>query len=79
MQQGTPKTSKPLREEGNQTEQFNHTNHAEGGESSDSTSDHLAQPLYKYQQDCQQKAHAQLISFICASVINHDITKVMGH
>jgi hypothetical protein len=55
----TPKTSKPLREEDNQTEQFNHTGHAGGGESSDSASDHLEQPLYKYQQDCQQKAHAQ--------------------
>jgi hypothetical protein len=55
----TPKTSKPIREGDNQTEQFNHTSHAGGGGSSDFASDHLAQPLYKYQQDCQQKAHAQ--------------------
>jgi hypothetical protein len=55
----TPKTSKPLREGDNHTEQFNHTNHTGGGGSSDSASDHLAQPLYKYQQDCQQNAHAQ--------------------
>jgi hypothetical protein len=55
----TPKTSKPLREGDNQTEQFNHTSHAGGGGSSDFASDHLAQPLYKYQQDCQQKSHAQ--------------------
>jgi hypothetical protein len=55
----TPKTSEPLREGGNHTEQFNHTIHAGGGDSSDSASDHLEQPLRKYQQDCQQKAHAQ--------------------
>jgi hypothetical protein len=45
----TPNTRKPLREGDNQTEQFNNTNHAGGGESSDSASDHLAQPVYKYQ------------------------------
>jgi hypothetical protein len=55
----TPRTSKPLREGDNQTEQFNHKSHAGGGESSDSASDRPAQPLYKYQQDYQQKAHAQ--------------------
>jgi hypothetical protein len=56
---GTPKTSEPLREGDNQTEQLIHTSHAGGFGSSDSASDHLAQPLYKYQQDCQQKARAQ--------------------
>jgi hypothetical protein len=58
----TPKTSKPLREGDNQTEQFNHTSHAGGGGSSDSASDHLEQPLYKYQQGSQQKAHSQLLT-----------------
>jgi hypothetical protein len=48
----TPKTSKPLREGDHQTEQFNHISHAGGGGSIDSASDHLSQPLYKYQQDC---------------------------
>jgi hypothetical protein len=55
----TPGTSEPLIEGDNQTEQFNHTSHAGGGESSDSASDRPAQPLYKYQQGCQQNAHAQ--------------------
>jgi hypothetical protein len=48
----TPKTREPLREGGNQIEQFNHTSRAGGGGSGDSASDHLAQPLYKYHQYC---------------------------
>jgi hypothetical protein len=59
MQQGNPQDQKPLREGDNQTEQLNHTSHAGGGGSSDSAFENPEQPLYKYQQDCQQKAHAQ--------------------
>jgi hypothetical protein len=30
-------------------------------------------------EDSKARTHTEIMSFICASVINHDITKVMGH
>jgi hypothetical protein len=65
MQQVNPQDQQTSQRGDNQTEHFNHTGHAGvggGGESGDSASTHLEKPWCKYQQDCQQKAHAQLLT-----------------
>jgi hypothetical protein len=59
MQQGNPQDQQTSQRGGLSDGQFNHTSHEGGGESSDSASAHLEQPWCKYQQDCQQKEHAQ--------------------
>jgi hypothetical protein len=49
-------------EDDNQTDKINYKNNVGGDRSNGSASAHQPQPWYRCQQDCQQKAHAQLLT-----------------